>query len=67
MAFATVVHEGKSRKVDFERGDTVEKVLRKAGINPQIVIASIGKDVVADSEAVSDGDRIVTIKAISGG
>ena len=67
MSEARVVFEGKTKKVAFEGRSSVMDILRIAGVNPDIVLVRRAGEIVPDDSPVKDGDKLETMKIVSGG
>ena len=67
MSKVRVVFEGKTKNVAFDGRMDVMGLLRIAGINPDMVLVRRNGEIVPDDSIVSDGDRLETMKIVSGG
>lgn len=55
------------RPLEAREGASIGELLLSQGINPEAVVVKRGKEVAADFESLSEGDRLETIKVVSGG
>jgi sulfur carrier protein ThiS len=62
-----VLSEGRPKKVKMGKGFTVADVLRSAGINPQEVLVKVKGTIVPDDLKVRDGQKLETLRVVSGG
>ena len=62
-----MTYEGKSHDLELKNGATVEQAIKEIKVNPQIVLAKRGDEVIPDSEKLNDKDEIALIRIVSGG
>ena len=60
-------YQGQTQQVDVPENCTVEALLKTLKINPETVVVSKNKTIVADTETLKPGDRVDIIRIISGG
>lgn len=60
-------YQGKSKSIKLPSKARVSDLLSKSGINPETVIIKRGKEIIPDTEALKDKDKLEAIKIISGG
>ena len=63
----SMVYLNKENVIKARETASVEQVLRKAGINPQMVLVRKGGEIIPDTETLRDKDRIEVIRVVSGG
>lgn len=59
--------EKKEREIELSANSSVEALLEKMKINPEIVIVSRNKDIILKEEKLRDNDSIRLTSVISGG
>ncbi len=57
----------RDREFEVKAGMTVRDALKKAGIEPDTVLATRDGELITDDEILRDGDQIRLIAVISGG
>lgn len=62
-----VSYEKKKHSVEIRAKATAADVMKKLGINPEMVIVSKNGKFVPDTEEVSPRDKIEILKVVSGG
>ncbi len=67
MKTVCATYLGKGHKVGIGATISIEKLLKKMGINPEIVIVSVNGEITPDNEKVKAGDKVEIIKVVSGG
>jgi len=67
MGEARIVFEGKTKKVSIKGRMSVMDILRIAGVNPDMVLVRRKGEIVPDDSVVKNGDRLETMKIVSGG
>ena len=59
--------ENSEKTVELSGNSTVDDLLEKMGINPEIVLVSRKKEIILKDEKLNDKDEIMLISVISGG
>lgn len=54
--------ENSHKSVDVPKGQTIESMLKKMGINPQTVIVARNGEVVTEQEALQEGDSLKIVR-----
>ena len=63
----SLTFSGKEKDIPLVKGDTVSDVLKKAEINPEIVLVKRKNMIIPDDEEIRDGDVLNVLKIVSGG
>lgn len=67
MISIKIAYDGKSHELKLKEGSTVEDAIKLIKINPQIVLARRGDEIIPDTERLEDMDFIELIRVVSGG
>ncbi len=62
-----VVQEGSRKSLRLRKGDRIDDLLEKLGINRETVLVRLNNKVCVEEEILREGDKVEIIKAISGG
>ena len=67
MPSVKVSFQGKDKNVTIPEGLSIKDLLKKLEINREAVIVSRNREIVPDTETISDKDRIDIVRITSGG
>ncbi len=67
MVNIKIIYDKKTHNLELKDGSTVEEAIKLIKINPQIVIARRGDEIIPDTEKLKNNDRIELIRVVSGG
>jgi len=62
-----VAFAGRTKTLVMPKNAKVLDAIKRAGANPETVIPKRGKEIILESEALKNNDRIELIKIVSGG
>lgn len=60
-----VIIDGK--EIEIAEGSTLSDLMRACGLNPQDFLAKRNGKLIHDNSSVAEGDKISTIRVVSGG
>lgn len=63
----SVTYEKKTKKISLKGGATALLALKKAGINPEMVLIKRGGEIIPDAEKLKAGDKIELLRVVTGG
>lgn len=62
-----VVHEGKKKTVASKKSMTVDALLKKMSINPELVLVKRKDEILLEDDEVSSKDTVEILRVVSGG
>lgn len=67
MKIQVKVAGGKVRRVQIKENSTIFDLLKKLGVNREIVAVRVSGKVVPEEEPLKDGDRVDVFQIVTGG
>ncbi len=55
------------KRLSLKENTTVREALKACGLNPEIFLVRLGREIIHENELLHDGDNLKLIRVISGG